>query len=244
MDTLAQRAIREALEGNWKEAERTNEEILKDNGSDKEALNRLGRAAAEVGKVAKAISTYKKVLRLDPYNSIAQKAIVRLGKIKKRGRPKKIASSAGAASPGGILGPKLPSLFIEEPGKTKTVTLIHLGSEQIMDSLDAGEAIFLVGHRHRVSVETVERKYIGRLPDDISRRLIKFMRGGVKYEAIIRSVNKEGVKVFIRERERPKSAGTNPSFPVSEKREYVSFTPPELVYERGPETETTEGEMG
>lgn len=243
MDELAQKAIGEALKGNWEEAERINEGILKDAPEDKEALNRFGRAAAELGKVAKAISTYKKVLRLDPYNSIAQKSIVKLSKIKRRGRPRKIASGVGAAS-GGVLGPKLPNLFIEEPGKTKTVTLIHLGSEQLLHTLDAGEVVFLVGHRHRISVETGDRKYIGRLPDDISRRLIKFLRLGVMYEAVTRSVNKEGVRVFIRESERPKSAGTNLSFPISEKKEYVSFTPPELVYTEGPETETTEGAEG
>ena len=37
MDNLAQRAIREALEGNWKGAERTNEEILSGSPDDKEA---------------------------------------------------------------------------------------------------------------------------------------------------------------------------------------------------------------
>ena len=244
MDNLAQRAIREALEGNWKGAEKTNEEILSGSPDDKEALNRLGRAAAEVGKVAKAISTYKKVLRLDPYNSIAEKAVARLTKIKKSGNLKKILEPDGLVPFGDALGPKLPSLFIEEPGKTKTVTLIHLGSEQIMHSLEAGDVVFLMGHRHRVSVETAQRKYIGRLPDDISARLIKFMRMGVSYEAIIRSVNKEGVRVFIRERERPKSAGANSSFPVSDKKDYVSFTPRELVYEEGPETSTTEGAEG
>lgn len=233
MDTLAQRAIDEAIKGNWPQAQKLNEEILKTEDKNREALNRLARAYAELGKIPKAITTYKKVLKIDPYNSIAQKALIRLNAIKDRPVKKK----NGNRNPGTFI---TPNLFIEEPGKTKAVTLLHLGGVNIIASLDAGQSVSLTPNAHRVSVLTQDDEYIGRLPDDLANRIIKFSRMGNEYDAFIRSVSPECVKVFIREASRCPELKDTPSFPSMEKPAYVSFTSPDSIHEERPNVETAE----
>ena len=111
---LAQKAIDSALSGNWREAIKVNLLLLKENSKDIETLNRLGRAYLETGQKSKAEETYKKVLRLDKFNSIATKNLVLL-KTSRINRQNKTVS------------PSSMPLFLEEPGVTKTITLIRLG---------------------------------------------------------------------------------------------------------------------
>lgn len=228
MDELAQKAISAALSGDWALAERLNKKITQTEPDNIEALNRLARSQSELSKVKEAEATYKKVLKLDRYNQIAQKAISRLEKRKTQ----KTAPSPAI----------LETTFLEEPGKTKTVSLIHLGDAQVLAELDSGEEVMLEGRRHRISVTTPNGRYIGRIPDDLSSRLIKLIKGGNKYQALVKSVDSNSVKIFIRELERCEKFKDLPSFPLSEKVGYVAFTPPELVHEELPEVKSLEEE--
>lgn len=221
MDDLAQKAIDEALKGNWEEALSLNKEILKQNSEDSEALNRLARANFEIGNLKQAVSCYKKALKLDPYNTIAKKALLRFGKIKEtRVKPKKKKTPAGDNSP----ALSLTDIFIEEPGKTKTVPLIHLGDESVISILTMGEEIKLIPHAHRVSAQTQDGNYIGRLPDDLSRRIIKLTRAGNQYRSLVKSVFPQAVKLFIREIKQSPNIGSIPSFPANDKLGYTAFT--------------------
>jgi tetratricopeptide (TPR) repeat protein len=232
MDLLAQRAVEEAIKGNWLEAQKLNEEILEEDNKNREALNRLARAYSELGKIPKAIATYKKVLKVDPYNSIAQKALSRLEAIK----DKPIKKPNGHGNGISFLS---SSIFIEEPGKTKAATLLHLGGPKILASLDAGEKVKFSIQSHRVSVVNYSDEYIGRLTDDLANRIIKFTRMGNEYAVFIRSVTPE-VKVFIKEVRRCAELKDTPSFPSSEKPGYVSFTSPDSIHDERPDTQTTE----
>lgn len=215
---LAQQAIEEALKGNWNGAVNLNKELLSQNPKDTEALNRLARAHLELGRAADSRTIYKRVLRIDRYNSIAQKALERLTNIK---RVKKQKNGQAAITTTG-------DSFLEEPGKTKTITLIHLGDKIVLTSLDSGDPVLLRPRRHRVSVETQNRRYVGRIPDDLSRRLIKLIRGGNTYSSIVRSSAPENVRLFVREETRSEKLKDVPSFPI-EKNNYAAFTPPESV---------------
>lgn len=220
MDGLAQKAIDEALKGNWEEALSLNKQILKQTPEDEEALNRLARANFEIGNLKQAVSCYKKALKLDPYNTIAKKALLRFGKMKEtRVKPKKKKTPAG--DNGSALS--LADIFIEEPGKTKTVPLIHLGDESIIGILAMGEEVKLIPHAHRVSAQTQEGNYIGRLPDDLSRRIIKLTRAGNQYRSLVKSVFPQAVKIFIREIKQGPHIGNIPSFPANDKLGYTAF---------------------
>lgn len=224
MDTLPQQAIDEALRGNWKEAISSNLEILKTEPKNKEALNRLARSYCQLGKFQKARLYYQKALKIDPYNTIAQKALARLKEVQVKPNLSKSKQQSTSF-------PLYTHSFLEEPGKTKTVSLIHLGGKDILSSLGTGQPVNLVPHAHRVSVETQEGGFIGRLPDDLSRRVIKLTRAGNSYATLVRSVAPDGIRIFIREVKRAESVGNTPSFPINEKALYASFTTPELIHE-------------
>ena len=82
MNDLAQQAIYNALSCEWVKAVNVNEEILKENPSDIDALNRLARAQAELGKFKKARISAQKVIKIDPFNTIATKALLKWKNLK------------------------------------------------------------------------------------------------------------------------------------------------------------------
>ena len=216
-DLLAQEAVKAALCGDWKKAIEVNGDILKKTPVDLDALNRLSKAFAELGKVEKAKTLAKKVLKLDHFNSIAKKS---LEKWKSLGN-EDIYSIA----------PSKAQIFLEEPGKTKIISLLHLGDTKVVASLDCGDEVKMSHHSHRVSIFTMDGKYIGKLPDDLSARLRYLITGGNAYQVFIKSVDKKEVKVIIQEVVRSKKLSEVPSFPP-EKIDYVSFTPPEFVHKK------------
>ncbi len=215
---LAQRAIDAALLNQWQEAVKLNQKIIKKDPKNVPALNRLTKAFLELGKKKDGRATIKKVLSIDKFNPIALKNLNKIG-----------VSTAKK----GFLGPSDPDLFIEEPGKTKTISLINLADKAVINKLAIGEEVKLVPRQRRISLLTQTDVYIGKLPDDSSQRLISLIKGGNKYQAFIRSTS-DGVKVFLRETFRSKKFANFPSF-VSQESEYQSFTPPDLVHEEPPE---------
>lgn len=217
--SLAQKAINLALLGDWDAAISANLELLKISANDVDSLNRLARAYAESGKINLAKSTSLKALEVDPVNPIAIKCLAKWKMVK--GNTKKNHSDR--------LKPLTHENFIEESGKTKLVTLLHPGDNTLLASCDSGDEVKLDTHPHSVSVTTFSGKYIGKLPDDIAARLRNLIKSGNKYQAFIKSVKLKDVTLFIKEIEKGPNVTTETSFPT-EKIEYVSFTPPELVH--------------
>jgi tetratricopeptide (TPR) repeat protein len=215
---LAQKAISAALKANWKNALELNKNILKNDSADIDALNRLARAHSELGEINQAKKIAQKVLRIDSHNTIAAKALEKW-KVLKKGE-KTIPSKFSARA------------FLEEPGKTKIVSLLHLGdSKKVIANLDSGDEVMLKLGNHRISICNQDKKYIGRLPDDLSVGLIKLIKRGNEYQVFVKSSNPREIKVFIRETKRVKELENIPSF-SSEKINYISFTPPELVHKK------------
>lgn len=224
---LAQEAISAALAGEWEKALELNKEILKENKKDVDALNRTARAYAELGDIKKAKKTAQKVIKIEPFNKIAERA-----------HKKWKGLRSGSSS---VSGPSSAQAFLEEPGKTKIVSLLHLGASLVLAKLDSGDEVELVPHRHRVSVNTKDGKYIGRLADDIAARLRKLIRAGNEYQVLVKSIEDDELKIFIRETKRAEKIANIPSF-SSEKIDYVSFTPPELVHKKGESIQPNENE--
>jgi tetratricopeptide (TPR) repeat protein len=234
---LAQEAISEALKGNWKKALELNQLHLKKTPDDVDALNRIARAYAELGSLEKAKSVCQKALSLDPFNSIAAKSLEKWKSIKKSNH----GNSNNGAQASFQIRPSNPQTFLEEPGRTKIVTLLYLGGPQILAKLDAADEVQLDTHSHRVSIMTLDNKYIGRLPDDLSAKLRNLVKGGNEYRVFIKSIMPHEVKVFIREIKRAKKFADVASF-QGEKIDYVSFTPPELVHKKQEILEDIAGE--
>lgn len=181
---LAQKAINAALNCRWNEAVETNSLILQVEPENVDALNRIARAYFELGEIKRAQRASKKVLKIDPFNGIAAKCFKKWQGIK--------TPQNGTASY------TSPLAFLEEPGKTKMVRLIHLGDTKVITNLDCGDEVTLTPHSHSVSVITMNGKYVGKLPDDLAVRLINRMKNGSKYQTLIKSAQTDDVKIFIR----------------------------------------------
>lgn len=195
-------AIKCALESKWDQAIEANLEILSENASDIDTLNRLGFAYLQTGKIAEAEKMYKSVLELDPTNPIAVKNI------------KKVQSVSDGSSNNQLRSFELSvnDLYIEEAGKTRTVELKNLADKKTISTLQPGEQVNLVAKRSKIFVQNTDKVYIGVLPDNVGMRLTSFIQGGNEYKAIIKSVNDKSVVVFIKEMKRVEKFKHQPSF--------------------------------
>ena len=212
---LAHQAVSAALCGNWKDAITLNKEILKSDNKSVDALNRLARAFAETGDTTKATKISKKVLVIDPHNSIAVKCLE-----KWKGFEEGEVSFK--------TGPSSINDFIEEPGKTKLVALIHIGNPKLLSKLDSGDEVKLNPHGHRMSVVTGDGKYIGRLPDDVGAKLKTLIKMGNEYKVIVKCSDPKVIRVFLRETKSSPELKDIPSF-THDKIDYISFTSPGLI---------------
>lgn len=195
-EKLARAAISAALTNNWQEARKINEQILELDSDNIDALNRLANALYELGETKKAIEIASKALNIDPLNPIAQRCLKRFKRIQKLNA--KIVSAN-------------PQTFLEEPGKTKIVNLIHLADHEILLSLTCSEKTEIVCGEYKISITRGDGTYIGKLPDDLANRLIHLIKAGNKYDAYIKSVNERQVKIFLRETYRAQK-NQNPTF--------------------------------
>jgi tetratricopeptide (TPR) repeat protein len=208
---LAHKAVCAALKGDWKTALNVNTEIIKKNKKDVDALNRLARAYAEIGETPKARKSSKKVLDIDPLNKIALRSLIRWKDLKKGESIRTGNSSNNDCND-----------YIEEPGKTKIVALIHVGSPKLIACMACGDEVRLNPHGHRVSVISIGGKYIGRLPDDIGAKLRTLMKMGNEYKVLIKSSEGNNMSVFIRETKSSPELSNIPSF-THERIDYISF---------------------
>lgn len=197
--TLKDKAIQTALNGNWEEAISANKELLEENEEDIDALNRLALAYSIVGKIRSAKITYQKVLDIDSLNPIALRNLKNLKTTKKNIKTSPVQIS-------------LNNQFIEETGRTKVVELINIAPSSVIQTLRTGETVSLSIKRLKIFVLKNEKQYIGVLPDDIGKRLIKFIKAGNKYEAYIKSTNLHKVIIFIKELKRATRFKNQPSF--------------------------------
>lgn len=202
---LANLAIQSALGHDWPEAVRTNQELLQADPENIEALNRLAHAYKETGEIHLAQKTYRKVLKIDRFNPIANKNLKLLLNSPKHRKQK---TDGPYPSP-------TPQIFLEEPGKTKIVTLINPASAAALLSVSCGSQVNLLVKRRTTTVADLTGTYLGALPDDLSARLIKTIKMGNRYEVFVKTVAKNYLTVFIREFYRSPRLKNQPSFPVN-----------------------------
>jgi len=195
--SLKNQAIQTALSGDWQNAIVLNKNLIKEDPNDIDALNRLALAYLIVGKTKDAKSMYQKVIKLDPLNPIAQRS---LNKLKDKKTIPAIPKSY-----------KINNHFLEQPGKTKVIELINIAQPQIIERLRTGLLLELSVKRFKLFVLD-NKQYIGVLPDDIGKRLIKFIKANGIYEAFVKSASPHKVAIFIREVKKSARFKDQPSF--------------------------------
>jgi len=183
--TLSSLAIQKALNNQWQEAAEVNEQILVEEPQNIDALNRLAQAYIHLGEFDKAKDIYLQVLKLDRLNPIAKRNLLKLKLLSKNGQC--ISQS-----------PSKPFNFIEEPGKTKIIPLVRLGERSTLSGLQPCLELDLHIRSQSICLY-YSKKYVGRLPDDIARRLIWLSKRNNKYAAFIKSIEKNKLCIFIKE---------------------------------------------
>ena len=205
-------AVQLAISGKWDEAVKLNRFIIDSFGSDEESQNRLGKALAELGKLKEAKASYEVALKLNPMNSIAKKNAARINALLHQKEGLKVGGSRVDLN-----------LFVEEMGKT-IITMTEGAPPDICSKVAAGDVAELKAEGDGVIAETSRGVRLGSLEAKLARRLIKFMRGGNRYQAGVTSCEGSAVKLIVRETyQDPRFAG-KPSFPMRRKRE-VEFRP-------------------
>lgn len=197
---LQNRAIKAAQEERWQDAQSLNQEILEQDMNNISALNRLGFAFLQGGKIDAAKKTYRQVLELDSTNAVAKKYLDIAKKSEKNDQPLRLPKAMR------------PSDFIDEPGKTKSISLVRLADANVIEKLSVGADCEFKLTQTRISVQC-EGQYIGTIPDDVFARLQPLLEAGNTYSIKIQSLKNGGVRLFIRELQRAKGVEHIASFP-------------------------------
>jgi tetratricopeptide (TPR) repeat protein len=230
---LTSQAINAALCSDWEKAIEINSKILKNNCASVDCLNRLGKAYLELGESKKAATMFRKVLKIDKYDPIASRNLARAT------APQMPVKKTGNQQPCQKTYSRNPALdFLEEPGKTKLINLVNLAPLKILLKQKQADQVELVLKRHTVMATDLEKNYLGSLPDDIGHRLSLLIKGGNHYCALIKSVSKNSLVIFVRETCRAKKLVNTPSF-IANSNDYFSFVRDELVADQ---PTTSEGE--
>ena len=206
-------AVQLAIAGKWDEAVKLNRFIVESFGADEETQNRLGKALSELGKLKDAKLAYEAALKLNPMNSIAKKNAARINVLLHQKEGLKVGGTRVDLN-----------LFVEEMGKTVITILDAVPGSDICSKVAAGDVAELKADGDGIMAETSRGVRLGLLEAKLARRLIKFMRGGNRYQAGVTSCEGNLVKLIVRETYQDPHFAGKPSFPMRRKRE-VEFRP-------------------
>jgi hypothetical protein len=221
MNDLQKNAVNFALSNNWENAILANNEILKINPNNIDALNRLAYAYSQLRDIEKAKNIYDKVLSIDPYNYIAHKNLDKLSMYSKKNLASSFKKDKNTNQHLNLC------LYIEEPGKTKTVNLINIAPPSILSNIHISDPVQFYPKKHTIEVRDCNKIYLGAIPDDLSFRLIRFIKAGNEYEVFVKNLQKKNISIFIREIKRGKRFASQPTFQTNIS-SYNSSTPKEV----------------
>lgn len=225
LDQLEQQAVDAAVNFNWQVAIDANKEIISMDKKNLAANLRLGFAYLQMQKFSEAKKFYRKALKIQSSNSVALENLERI-KVLQLKSSRKIKKAQIFLD---------PNLFLEVPGKTKSVVLVNLGQKNILANLNVGQEAMLKSKKRKVEVRSKENEYLGSLPDDLSRRLLVFLKAQSKYSVFIKEANLSRVTVFINELKKGKKVQNYLSFPQN-----IQSNIQEMQSEKESEDETHE----
>jgi len=202
-------AINLAVQGRWEEAVLVNQEILEVSPSDIDALNRLGKAYGELGRIKEARQAYQHVIEINHNNSIARKNLERLSSLGND----QVASRESQGID--------PRFFIEESSKTRRVNVRNLAPRDSLIKMAPGEPVSLHVQDDQLVVLSSAGEHIGEVDPRIGRRLVRLIEGGNEYKAVVVNLSGEEIKIIIRETYRHPSQAGYPSFPPPKTSEEV-----------------------
>ncbi|HNV45249.1 MAG TPA: hypothetical protein PLO97_02705 [Candidatus Woesebacteria bacterium] len=194
---LRAKAIQAVKDSDWENAVLINQEILERSPKNLEAMNRLGLAYLKLKKEKEAKKVFNNVLKLDRSNIIANK---HMKKLKNKEKTPDVIFNHNAD-------------FIEEPGKSKIISLHRLTGSSQLAKLKVGQECYLQIKNRYISVTDDQQKHIGTLPEDISFRLSKLISDGNQYSCVIYKIDDNQCCVQLKETYRSAKNQQLQSFP-------------------------------
>ncbi|OGK13078.1 hypothetical protein A3C98_03135 [Candidatus Roizmanbacteria bacterium RIFCSPHIGHO2_02_FULL_37_15] len=225
VEQLEEQAVDAAMHFSWQFAIEINKKILKLDKKNLAANLRLGFSYIQLQKLDDAKKYYRKALKIQPNSSVANVNLERIKVLQ-------LKSSKKNKNPQIYLD---PNLFLEISGKTKSVTLVNLGQKNTLAALSVGQEIFLKIKKRKVEVRTSENEYVGSLPDDLSRRLLVFLKAKSKYRVFVKDASLGRITVFIREEKKGKKVQHYLSFPQN-----IQSKMEDMTYEKEGSEDTEE----
>ncbi len=202
---LEQLAINAAIKIRWQDAIAFNKKVIEADKHNVDGYLRLAYALLQSNKIADAKKQYKKALKLKPGNQTILDSLERIKILESRKtklRPEKKLELN-------------PTLFLETPGKTKSIVVVNPGQKNVLASLSIGQRINLIPKKRRIEVRAESKEYIGSLPDDISKRLTILIKAGSVFSALIKEASLSKVVVFVNEEKKGRKVMKYTSFPTS-----------------------------
>jgi tetratricopeptide (TPR) repeat protein len=210
-------AIDLAMQARWREAVDVNKEIIESFPEDVDTFNRLGRAYMELGNYAQAKEAYRRSVKLDPYNAIANRNLRRLNDLKESARTAVETDKVE------------PQQFIEEIGKAGVVVLQDLAPKEKRAITVAGDKAVIKVDGSYLVVENGRGEYLGRVEPKHAQRLIRLMLGGNRYSAVVIKSTADSMTVMARETyQHPTQAGKL-SFPPRGMEEFRTYVGDKLL---------------
>lgn len=207
IEILEQQAIDSAINLQWETAIDLNKQILKIDKENVDACLRLGFAYLQIKDIQEAQKYYNKSLKLRPKNQVALENLERLAVMEMKDHP-----SHKKGKEGGAIN---PTMFLEVPGKTKAVNLVNLGQKKHLATVTVGQEVELKQKKRKIEVRTTSGEYLGSLPDDLSKRMIFFLKNKSEYKANIQEASLTKIVIFIQEVLKGKKVMQYTSFPAN-----------------------------
>lgn len=203
---LEQQAIDFAIASEWEDAVSMNKKIIELDEENLQANLRLGYSYVQLNQFEEAKKIYTRALEIQPKNHIAEEYLEKIEILSKK--KKKRSNEKNNFD---------PNLFIDIPGKTRTVSLVNLGQKEDLADLNTGQSVVIKVKKHKIEIRTKGDDYLGCLPDDISKRLKYFISEGSDYEYYIKESDLNSVIIFIKEINKGNKVKHYPSFPSNSK---------------------------
>lgn len=181
-------AIKAALEGNWSAAIKFNLQIIKEKKDDIDALNRLSFAQAQLGKIAEAMKTCRRALRINAYDPIARKNIA---KFKVLPQTKRIRRNDGDTN-------LSPALFLAESERVRSVNLVNLAPYKVLQQAYPCQEVIPTPKGFELQIKTKQGLYLGAFPDDVSRSLMNLLKKKIACHFFIQDIGENSLTIFIK----------------------------------------------
>lgn len=199
------KAIEAAMQSRWIDAIELNLKLHALDKTNIDTLLRLGFSYLQTNNIKDAKKFYSRALKIQPSNSTIiknlEKILILEGNKNKKSLDKTINLN--------------PYLFLEIPGKTKSVILVNPGQKNILAGLSIGQEVAILPKKRKIEIRTKTNDFIGVLPDDISKRMSIFIKGGSSFAAYIKEAGLNSVIVFIKELKKGKKVMKYASFPTN-----------------------------